>query len=71
MRLSKNFFFEKKKQKTFMNLRPGFSNALGPGSKIFMRMLAFFTAQGPKEQKFFASFFQKRSSSFPCPKAVQ
>jgi len=42
---SKNFFFEKKKQKTFINL----------GQRLFHQ-------HGINYQKFFASFFQKRSS---------
>jgi hypothetical protein len=44
--VSKRFFFEKKKQKTF-----------APGPCSFQR-------QWPSLQKFFASFFQKRSAYF-------
>jgi hypothetical protein len=42
----KNFFFEKKKQKTFVNLDRAFGTAVTPG------------------QKFFGSFFQKRTACF-------
>jgi hypothetical protein len=46
---SKNFFFEKKKQKTF----------------ILSGLRALTPTEAQRNQKFFASFFQKRSSSFP------
>jgi hypothetical protein len=47
----KVFFFEKKKQKTF---------------EISFRCVVFPAGMGaaPKEQKFFGSFFQKRTASF-------
>jgi hypothetical protein len=50
---SKRFFFEKKNQKTFVlaGVALGKAGASSPGLK---------------EQKFFASFFQKRSASLPC-----
>jgi hypothetical protein len=45
------FFFEKKNQKTFATSGRGLTQALEPDSD-------------DHEQKFFASFFQKRSSFF-------
>ena len=51
MMRKKDFFFEKKKQKTFENQ-------------------ARLSASGAKSQKFFGSFFQKRTASF-LPKANQ
>jgi hypothetical protein len=51
----KYFFFEKKKQKTFILL----VDAAGKQD----------TYRG--EQKFFGSFFQKRTASFPLLKAKQ
>jgi hypothetical protein len=44
--VSKRFFFEKKKQKTFANWASGCDTSTD------------------KEQKFFGSFLQKRTSSF-------
>jgi hypothetical protein len=49
----KNFFFEKKKQKT--------SGPAGCGSVV---------ASAPREQKFFGSFFQKRTAFFFLPGTV-
>jgi hypothetical protein len=49
--VSKHFFFEKKKQKTFVT----------PGQRGKHRPRH---TQTPGEQKFFGSFFQKRTSSF-------
>jgi hypothetical protein len=53
----KQFFFEKKNQKTFdcCPLLPGLTGATGAARN---------------EQKFFGSFFQKRTASFPLPYAL-
>jgi len=47
------FFFEKKNQKTFATYGRSLTQAAVQDS-------------APKEQKFFGSFFQKRTASFPC-----
>jgi hypothetical protein len=47
---AQDFFFEKKKQKTFAHLAAASPERLSPDS-----------------QKFFGSFFQKRTSSFSSP----
>jgi hypothetical protein len=48
VRLRKNFFFEKKKQKTFAPSEPGFGNTSGPDSQKF----------------FWFFFYKKRTSYF-------
>ncbi len=55
------FFFEKKNQKTFATVSRSLTQAPAPDS-------------APQLQKFFGSFFQKRTPSFlaiyPCPSAA-
>jgi hypothetical protein len=54
---SKNFFFEKKKQKTFTNCVQRASQMGQSGA-------------ARNRQKFFASFFQKRSACLSCDGAI-